>query len=129
MCPPSSAPAAPRAVSFAAAIFLGRCKRCKVRRRVHAPVHEVRTRHLGYGRTERVYTRTIGGQRFEGYDRIFIPCEACGTLPDGRVQSIEMKLLRGRFSERIQCNARCMASHGPACECSCGGANHGSAFG
>lgn len=42
---------------------------------------------------------------------------------------------RARKSARVQghttdhkCNAKCLASKGPVCECSCGGANHGSSY-
>lgn len=119
--------AAPRAIGFADAIFLGRCRRCKKSCRIHAPLLEVKIRHLGYGRTERVYWRTVNGSRVEGYDRIFVVCPSCPEA--GGKASIEMKLLRGKFSAAIACNAKCMGAHGPACECSCGGANHGKAFG
>lgn len=34
--------------------------------------------------------------------------------------------LVGRFSEKHVCGAKCLNSKGPSCECSCGGANHGS---
>lgn len=129
MNPAGTTPAAaPRAVGFADAIFLGRCRKCKKRHRIHAPVLEVKIRHLGYGRTERVYWRTVNGSRVEGYDRIFTACQACGVRPDGGHVSIEMKLLRGRFSEKHQCAAKCMNAHGHVCECSCGGANHGRSF-
>jgi hypothetical protein len=37
------------------------------------------------------------------------------------------KMVRGKFSATHECNAKCMASHGTACECSCGGKNHGGA--
>lgn len=35
-----------------------------------------------------------------------------------------LSLLVGTHSEK-KCGARCLASTGPSCECSCGGANHG----
>lgn len=42
---------------------------------------------------------------------------------------------RARKSARVQghttdhkCNAKCLASKGPVCECSCGGENHGSNY-
>ena len=34
--------------------------------------------------------------------------------------------LVGRFSDKHVCGAKCLNSKGPSCECSCGGANHGS---
>ncbi len=43
-------------------------------------------------------------------------------------RSMTAKLLNGQVSAH-ECNARCMASKGHVCECSCGGANHGTAVG
>lgn len=34
----------------------------------------------------------------------------------------------GKVSDRHVCGARCMASTGPSCECSCGGRNHGASY-
>lgn len=36
--------------------------------------------------------------------------------------------VQGKFSARHECNARCLASTGPSCECSCGGKNHGASY-
>jgi hypothetical protein len=36
--------------------------------------------------------------------------------------------VRGKFSSRHVCGAKCLASKGPTCECSCGGKNHGGGF-
>ena len=41
-------------------------------------------------------------------------------------KSMAAKLLRGTTSDHA-CGARCMGSKGHVCECSCGGANHGTA--
>ena len=111
----------PRAIGFADALFLGRCRKCKVRRRIHAPVLEVKMLNRGYGRTERVYWRTVNGSRTQGYDRIFVGC-MCGA-------QVEYRMLRGTFSTTEQCGSRCMGATGPACSCSCGGTNHGARFG
>lgn len=45
-------------------------------------------------------------------------CPACGALRLGRA-------VIGRVVETIKCGARCRASKGPTCDCSCGGHNHG----
>lgn len=37
------------------------------------------------------------------------------------------KRLKGRVSSDHVCDARCLASKGYVCECSCGGENHGRA--
>lgn len=34
----------------------------------------------------------------------------------------------GKVSKVHTCGARCLASHGPSCECSCGGKNHGAGY-
>lgn len=45
---------------------------------------------------------------------------ACG-------RTMTARLLRGHVSPDHKCGARCLASKGHVCECSCGGANHGTA--
>lgn len=42
---------------------------------------------------------------------------ACGS-------AMIAKLIRGTVTDH-ECDARCLAATGPACECSCGGENHG----
>jgi hypothetical protein len=37
--------------------------------------------------------------------------------------------VRGKFSAKHECNAKCLASTGFQCECSCGGKNHGAGHG
>lgn len=109
-------------IGFAAAIFLGRCRKCKRGHRIQAPVLETKIRTLGYGRTERVTVRRLpSGHRVEGYDRIFFPCLGCG-------HSVEARILRGEFKASEVCGSRCMGAVGPACSCSCGGQNHGKSF-
>src|SRR5262245_49924333 len=36
--------------------------------------------------------------------------------------------VRGKYSAKHPCNARCLTSTGPQCECSCGGKNHGANY-
>ena len=43
---------------------------------------------------------------------------ACGT-------PVACKPVRGKLNRSKECNARCIASKGHVCECSCGGKNHG----
>jgi hypothetical protein len=59
-----------------------------------------------------VYIGTWGG--------IVIKCRGCGIERDA-------KLIRGRVNPAHECNAKCLASTGFQCECSCGGKNHGGA--
>lgn len=46
-----------------------------------------------------------------------VVCE-CGA-------KVRCEIVNGVRNERVACNARCMGAVGPACECSCGGENHG----
>lgn len=48
------------------------------------------------------------------------PCVRC----ECGAGTMVAKPLQGRVTDH-ECNARCMASKGHVCECSCGGANHG----
>ncbi len=52
-----------------------------------------------------------------GYDCV-VTCKACGA------QSVARPVL-GRIVKAKKCDARCLASTGHNCECSCGGKNHG----
>jgi hypothetical protein len=47
-----------------------------------------------------------------------IACRGCGRAKYA-------KLVRGVFSAKHVCGAKCMSSTGTTCECSCGGKNHG----
>ena len=51
--------------------------------------------------------------------------DAFGCLGCGR--AFKVTTIRGRRTGHT-CDARCMASKGPSCECSCGGKNHGGAY-
>lgn len=50
-----------------------------------------------------------------------MPCRSCGRLR-------QAKAVVGKLSPKHVCNAKCESSIGLACECSCGGKNHGRAF-
>jgi hypothetical protein len=49
---------------------------------------------------------------------IVIKCKGCGEERDA-------KRVKGVFSAKHVCSAKCLASTGFSCECSCGGKNHG----
>lgn len=49
---------------------------------------------------------------------------ACGCGRRGVLRDVV-----GKYKPEHVCNAKCMTSSGPSCECSCGGANHGRANG
>lgn len=48
-------------------------------------------------------------------------CRSCGEARIAR-------LVRGKYSKKIACTAKCMESTGFVCECSCAGRNHGGAY-
>lgn len=51
---------------------------------------------------------------------LVIDCRGCGKA----LYAFEV---RGKFSAKHECSAKCLESHGFLCECSCGGKNHGAA--
>lgn len=55
------------------------------------------------------------------YGGFAIKCRACGKAAPARE-------VRGVLKPSKLCNAKCLASHGPVCECSCGGKNHGASY-
>jgi len=50
-----------------------------------------------------------------------LACRGCG-------KTMYASPVRGIYNPKKTCNAKCMASHGPVCECACGGKNHGASF-
>ena len=42
----------------------------------------------------------------------------CGNYLRGR-------RIEGRYSDKTECGEKCQSATGPACECKCGGENHG----
>lgn len=53
-----------------------------------------------------------------------IPC------PNGchRVNGLALRYLKARTVAAIPCGPKCQSAKGPSCDCSCGGANHGSNY-
>lgn len=103
------------------------CKRCKLGRRVEYPESRVgsafRINASGKSVPPGIYIMRCGGGR---------PTEYGGDVEMGLCPSCHKMMafahLKGRISEVHICDARCMASRGPNCECSCGGANHGKSW-
>lgn len=93
---------------------VARCKTCKVGyQRAVLVVGSVTTyEHLGRITTDRNVTVTVDGQR--------LGPTAC---PCGR--PIRFTPVKGRLVAEIECGSRCTGATGPACDCSCGGKNHG----
>jgi len=73
--------------------------------------------HMGYGRMKREYFRIAAdGRKVKmGYESL---CE-CGRYAISNQ-------VKGFVSAHV-CDSRCTGATGSNCECSCGGANHGSA--
>lgn len=69
------------------------------------------------------YMWAVGESVAHAYDNgaCLIPCD-CGR----RTRVYEV---RGKFSAKHKCNAKCLASKSGVCECSCGGHNHGASWG
>ena len=102
--------------------YLARCKRCGGRSRLSlAP--KVTTVYAGYGRTERRYDYELpnGAKLQGGYDKLHPTC-LCGRV-------VEFKRVVGVFNDKKECSPKCMAAHGPSCECHCAGENHGASWG
>jgi hypothetical protein len=105
----------------------------------NATTNETATRYItrkdcpcGAGRTSALLVgRNIARSAAEGpvfhgdtatcYGDICIVCRGCG-----RNRGAEM--IRGKVSHKHECGAKCLASKGPTCECSCGGKNHGASY-
>ena len=85
----------------------------------------------GAGRTSATLVGHIGNSASEApvfyglaanvLNNICVACRGCG-----RNRSAE--LIRGKVSHKHVCGAKCLASKGPTCECSCGGKNHGASY-
>lgn len=115
------------------AIVRCRVKGCKGARRVFALVrHEVKTDW----RWGRVYDarKVIGwddgfGNRLDvhGFSMAAqLPGGSC--LPCGHKMT-KVTEVKGTYSDKMTCGARCMNATGPSCECSCAGMNHGGRHG
>jgi hypothetical protein len=50
-----------------------------------------------------------------------VTCWGCG-------RALKFARIAGKYSPTHECNAKCLASKGPQCECSCGGKNHGGSY-
>lgn len=104
--------------------FNGKCPACKtafgvdavvVTRTIETQTHTP-SGALGWPRRTSTSVIAYGGafERFEG--DLWIR-HACG-------RNVRMNGVSGTKTETT-CGARCLSSHGPSCECACGGANHG----
>jgi len=51
----------------------------------------------------------------------WLRCPDCNRYMTGEI-------VKGQIRPEIKCGGKCRSSVGPACECSCGGENHGMAY-
>ena len=93
--------------------YVGKCKACNCYTSGVSTGQECNRYKADPKRTGDVYTH----ERTGGH---VIDCRKCGA-PQWA------KPVRGKFSAKHVCSAKCMSSHGTICECSCAGKNHGSA--
>ncbi len=102
--------------------WVGGCKKCGKGHRVDGILA------LGHdGR--RVDQVVVSGTKLyltgcNGTDPTILSVACC----DGRVKLQRVYDSHKAGKPRHECNAKCLASKGPACECKCGGKNHGSGY-
>lgn len=91
--------------------YIGRCRYCKVR---HSALMLAEVRVTG-----KQYAEGDIAAHILSNGIVYYPC--CGY-------DVPLRQVVGKFSTEHKCGARCLASTGPSCECSCGGKNHGANF-
>ena len=102
------------------------CKKCKTGKRVEYPL----------GSKDRYYREDASGKRIDGGIWMLAwgggkPTEYGGDVENGICSCGAMMTygkLEGRYNPAVPCSAKCTSARGHTCECSCGGANHGSAW-
>lgn len=100
--------------------LVGRCKKCKAGACYTGAVRVLATFEID-GASRQDDVAVVG-------DRILLPSMEGGFRTRcGCGNGITVRSVEGKFTAHV-CNAKCMGSTGPACECSCGGKNHGRAF-
>ena len=103
------------------------CKKCKVAKKVsYTEKHGKATGRIsasGEWFVGGIWINSIGGGKptVYGGDRENGICACCGKM-------MEYGEIKGHVSPNHKCDSRCEGSRGRICECSCGGANHGSAW-
>jgi hypothetical protein len=100
--------------------WVGRCKSCKIVHRVEGLIG-----HGWHGNRAESVVLTAEGTVYRGADQgahttvLFV---ACGNHR-AKLERVYDDSKPGK--PRHECNAKCLASTGPACECRCRGRNHG----
>lgn len=101
--------------------WVGRCKACELAHRIDGVIARGRT--TGRGDAQII----ISGTRAylcadQGTNTSAVSIVCCAK----RVKLSRVYDSHKPNRPRHECNAKCLGSTGPACECKCGGANHGS---
>lgn len=103
--------------------WIGRCKTCRATHKLEGRVVTARHARTGHAHSvmlstdDRVYTfADLGTNPY----RIVVRC--------GDHWIRLNRVTEGRKRSKHECNARCLASTGPNCDCKCRGANHGSSL-
>lgn len=94
--------------------YFGKCRACK-----KAHVRDFPT--IGDNRLPVVVSIHAWTDIFDASERGYLRCECGGSVKGWTA-------LKARFSAKHECNAKCLSSKGPSCECSCGGRNHGASY-
>jgi hypothetical protein len=108
---------------FAEHRWIGRCKQCGVARKIEGQLLQApnaRTNERDFvvlSTDDRVYMTD---------DRGTNPYAV--TVRCGDHWHRLRRVTEGKKNSKHECNARCLASTGPACDCKCKGKNHGSSL-
>lgn len=98
--------------------YNGKCKACK--KQHTALVTRVSKSTYRSDMIKRVSDSST--ETLEGRPWVWGSVACCG-------KPVTMKSVKGTRNPDIPCSAKCMASKGHVCECSCGGRNHGASWG
>lgn len=79
---------------------------------------------LGTAHMRSSWSENNSGTEFYSKAFSWSPWMVC-QLCNHRFKSV---VVTGRKSTKHECNAKCLASKGPSCECSCAGRNHGKSY-
>jgi hypothetical protein len=104
------------------ALVIYRCRACKRAGRPDA--YRITFKRENSGRA-RIFTGPDGVRRVTHYAD-GVPGYPCPQADCGKENFA--KAIRGTVTDE-PCGAKCLAAKGPSCDCSCGGANHGSNHG
>ena len=91
--------------------YIAKCKACKVATSTLASNVNYANEDLGAMFRDEKGESGCGGN-------FAIRCRCCG-------KARRAEPVRGKFSAKHRCSAKCLSSTGTVCECSCAGKNHG----